>query len=109
MKTMEEVKVVFQPSGRRGRVKNGVSVIEASRELGVDIETLCGEKRVCGKCKIRVDGPHSGNLSPWQEEEARLFHVLEYMISISVIARFREVRGSRVMVEVFILMNPLPR
>ena len=45
--------VIFQPSGRRGRVPKGVSLIEASRLLGGDIETLCGENRVCGKCKVR--------------------------------------------------------
>ena len=47
--------VVFQPSGRRGRVPLGISVVEASRRLGVDIEAPCGEKQVCGKCKIRVE------------------------------------------------------
>ncbi|GAH16609.1 unnamed protein product, partial [marine sediment metagenome] len=45
-------KVIFQPSGRRGLVPKGVSVIEASRLLGADIEALCGEKRICGKCKV---------------------------------------------------------
>ena len=47
--------VVFQPSGRRGPVPLGISLVEASRRLGVDIEALCGEKRVCGKCKIRIE------------------------------------------------------
>jgi len=77
---MEKAKVIFQPSGRRGEVRKGVSVIEASRDLGVDIETLCGEKKVCGKCKIRIEegffqkfGITSSirNASPWQEEEAK--------------------------------------
>ncbi len=75
---MEKAKVTFQPSGRRGEIKKGVSIIEASRELGVDIEALCGEKRVCGKCKVRIEegsfekfGIHSTlkNVSRWQEEE----------------------------------------
>jgi uncharacterized 2Fe-2S/4Fe-4S cluster protein (DUF4445 family) len=47
--------VVFQPSGRRGRVPLGISIVEASRLLGVDIEAPCGEKQVCGKCKIRIE------------------------------------------------------
>ncbi len=77
---MDKAKVIFQPSGRRGEVRKGVSVIEASRDLGVDIETLCGEKKVCGKCKIRIEegffqkfGITSSirNVSPWQEEEAK--------------------------------------
>ena len=79
---MEDQKamVIFQPSGRRGKVPKGVSVIEASRLLGVDIEALCGEKRVCGKCKIRIEEGlfekfhiESGmsHVSPWQEEEEK--------------------------------------
>jgi uncharacterized 2Fe-2S/4Fe-4S cluster protein (DUF4445 family) len=70
--------VIFQPSGRRGEVAKGINLIEASRLLGVDIEALCGEKKVCGKCKVRIEegrfekyGIESkmSNVSPWQEEE----------------------------------------
>ena len=79
---MEDSKamVIFQPSGRRGEVKKGVPVLEASRLLGADIEGLCGEKKKCGKCKVRIEegffekfGVHSGmaHVTPWQEEEAR--------------------------------------
>ena len=76
----EKVKIIFQPSGRRGEVESGISIIEASRQLGVDIESLCGEKKVCGKCKVRIEegffekygisssGDHA---SPWQEEEGK--------------------------------------
>ncbi len=51
----DKAKVIFQPSGRRGEVEKGINIIEASRQLGVDIEALCGEKKVCGKCKIRIE------------------------------------------------------
>ena len=80
---MEKAKVIFQPSGTRGEIKKGLSIIEASRELGVDIEILCGEKRVCGKCKVRIEegsfekfGIHSTlkNVSPWQEEEKKFIN-----------------------------------
>ncbi len=39
--------VIFQPSARRGLIEEGTNLIEASRQLGVDIEALCGEKNVC--------------------------------------------------------------
>lgn len=53
---MEErhYKVIFQPSGRRGEIQEGTSLLEAARELGVDIETVCGEKQTCGKCKVEI-------------------------------------------------------
>ncbi|MBW2683238.1 MAG: 2Fe-2S iron-sulfur cluster binding domain-containing protein, partial [Deltaproteobacteria bacterium] len=47
--------VIFQPSGRRGQVPVGVTLVEASRLLGVDLEAPCGEHQVCGKCKVRIE------------------------------------------------------
>jgi uncharacterized 2Fe-2S/4Fe-4S cluster protein (DUF4445 family) len=61
-------------------------VIEASRLLGADIEALCGEKKVCGKCKIRIEegrfekyGILSGqsHVSPWQAEEEKFIDAEE--------------------------------
>ncbi len=79
----DKVMVIFQPSGRRGEVPRGVNIIEASRLLGVDIEALCGEKKVCGKCIVRIEEGHfekygitSGmdHVSPWQEEEDKFIN-----------------------------------
>jgi len=66
---MEKFQVIFLPSGRRGEVPEGKTVLEASRELGVRIESLCGGKRSCGKCKIKWV---QGDLSPFTEEEGKL-------------------------------------
>ena len=72
--------VIFQPSGRRGEVPKGITLIEASRLLGVDIEALCGEKKVCGKCVVRIEEGHfekygiqsdMSHVSPWLEEEEK--------------------------------------
>ncbi len=46
--------VIFQPSGRRGNVEEGVSLLEAARELGVEIESICGGKQTCSKCKVQI-------------------------------------------------------
>ncbi len=51
----EKCLVIFQPSGRRGYVQRGKTLKEASVALGVDIEGICGEKAICGKCKVRVE------------------------------------------------------
>ncbi|MCG8567858.1 MAG: ASKHA domain-containing protein, partial [Desulfobacterales bacterium] len=73
----EYVNVIFQPSGRRGKVPKGCNIIEASRLIGVDIEALCGETKVCGKCIVRVEEGHfekyniqssMSHVTPWQEE-----------------------------------------
>jgi len=76
----EKANIIFQPSGRRGEVDKGISIIEASRRIGADIEALCGEKRVCGKCKVRIEEgffekyairSSRRHVSPWQEEEGK--------------------------------------
>ncbi|MEO1443015.1 MAG: ferredoxin, partial [Chloroflexota bacterium] len=44
--------IVLLPSGRRGTVPEGTTLLEAARSLGVDIESICGGKQICGKCLI---------------------------------------------------------
>lgn len=50
-----EYTVIFQPSGRRGAVDDEATILDAARDLGVDIESPCGGAGVCGKCKVRVE------------------------------------------------------
>ncbi len=47
--------VVFQPSGRRGEVEDGTPILQAARQLGVDLEGLCGGQQTCGKCKVQIE------------------------------------------------------
>ena len=51
---MKEYTVILQPSGRRGKVPEGTTILEAARRLGVGIEAVCGEKMVCGKCRVKI-------------------------------------------------------
>ena len=51
----DTVQIVFQPSGRRGEIEAGKSVLEAARTLGVGIEAACGGARICGKCRVVVE------------------------------------------------------
>lgn len=47
--------VVFQPSGRRGQIEEGTWLLDAAHDLGVELETICGKMRTCGKCKVRIE------------------------------------------------------
>ena len=82
----KQVTVVFQPSGRRGQIEAGKSILEAAQELGVALESVCGGKHVCGKCRVRIeegffarDGLNStrGHLSPFSAEEKKFITPLE--------------------------------
>ena len=44
--------VVFTPSGRRGDVSAGTTVLDAARRLGVDIDSVCGGRGICGRCQV---------------------------------------------------------
>ena len=50
----EQHTVIFQPSGRRGKVPHGLSIRAAARSLGDDIESICAENSTCGKCKVLI-------------------------------------------------------
>ena len=44
--------VVFTPSGRRGRFPVGTTILQAARSLGVDVDSVCGGRAICGRCQV---------------------------------------------------------
>ena len=74
--------VVFEPSGRRGPLREGKTILDAAQELGVDLQNVCGGQAQCGKCKVMiVEGSLQQhdisssvkNLSAMGEEEKKFF------------------------------------
>src|SRR5450631_633737 len=72
--------VVFMPSGKRGNFPVGTPLLQAARSLGVDIDSVCGGRGLCGRCQVLVsDGEFaklgvissSASLSPFSEPEKR--------------------------------------
>jgi uncharacterized 2Fe-2S/4Fe-4S cluster protein (DUF4445 family) len=72
--------VVFMPSGKRGHFAIGTPLLQAARSLGVDLDSVCGGRGLCGRCQILVaqgefakHGVTSSalSLSPFSETEAR--------------------------------------
>ena len=53
-----EYQVIFMPSGRRGTAKSGEPLLAAARRLGVEIESICGGRLTCAKCKVRIEEGH---------------------------------------------------
>jgi uncharacterized 2Fe-2S/4Fe-4S cluster protein (DUF4445 family) len=56
------VHVVFTPSGLTAEVEEGTTVLDAARRLGVDLDSVCGGRGICGRCQIT---PSPGNFSKW--------------------------------------------
>ena len=72
--------IVFTPSGKRGRFPVGTPVLTAARQLGVDLDSVCGGRGICSRCQIApAYGQFSkhgltareGALSEWNAVEAR--------------------------------------
>ena len=55
--------VLFMPSGKRGRFPVGTPLLDAARQLGVYVESVCGGRATCGRCQIEVQ---EGNFAKHQ-------------------------------------------
>ncbi len=55
-------RVVFTPSGLEGKVVAETSVLEAARQLGADLDTVCGGRGICGRCQVT---PSLGRFAKW--------------------------------------------
>ena len=72
--------VVFTPSGKRGYFEKGTSILQIARQLGVDLDSVCGGRGICSKCQITPsygEFPKHGvtvsadALSEWNKVEER--------------------------------------
>ena len=72
--------VLFMPSGKRGRFPKGMTILDAARQLGVYVESVCGGRATCGRCQIEVQEGHFAkhkisssreSISPLGPKEAR--------------------------------------
>ena len=72
--------VIFTPSGKRGHFPKGTPILTAARQLGVDLDSVCGGRGICSKCQVTPgvgEFPKHGltvaedALSSWNEVEQR--------------------------------------
>ncbi len=50
----EDPLVVFTPSGLRGHFRRGTQLLQAARELGVDLDSVCGGRGICTRCQVHI-------------------------------------------------------
>ncbi len=78
--------IVFTPSGKRGRFAVGTPVLTAARQLGVDIDTVCGGRAICGRCQINIgEGEFAKHGITSTDSHASAFNEVE--------ARYRRIKG----------------
>ena len=59
----ETAHVVFTPSGKRGDFPVGTPLLQAARALGVDVDSVCGGRGICGRCQVN---PSYGDFSKFK-------------------------------------------
>ncbi len=55
-------RIIFTPSGREGEVTDGATVLDAARQLGIDLDSVCGGRGICGRCQVV---PGTGSFPKW--------------------------------------------
>ncbi len=58
-------RIVFTPSGLDGEFDADATVLDAARELGVDLDSVCGGRGICGRCQVVVS---EGRFPKWNIE-----------------------------------------
>ena len=66
---MEKVTVAFSPMAQTVAVPKGETVLRAAVLAGIAIDSVCGGKGTCGKCRVRA---HGGLDEPGEAERAAL-------------------------------------
>ena len=67
---MNQLYIDFEPIGRRGKCTEGKSLLDAARELGIGIASICDGRGSCHSCRIQII---KGNATPPTSNELRFF------------------------------------
>ena len=61
---MNQARILFTPSGRQGTVEVGTTILDAARSLGVDLDSICGGRGICGRCQVQLGSSKTVPLDP---------------------------------------------
>lgn len=70
--------VIFMPAGVKVTVPTGTTVLDAARSVGIDLDSTCGGRGLCGRCQVTPSigefakwhiKSTTGALNPWTQSE----------------------------------------
>lgn len=66
----DEVEVIFQPEGKRTKIKSGATILEVAKLVGADLTSICGGQGTCGKCRVVIEkeGRNAGSITEIEKE-----------------------------------------
>ncbi|MFQ6096027.1 MAG: 2Fe-2S iron-sulfur cluster-binding protein, partial [Candidatus Bathyarchaeia archaeon] len=90
---MEKSRVIFHPEGKRLETALGITLLDAAEKLGLDIQSLCGGRGVCGKCRVILRSG-IGSISPISNVEKRFLSESElkngFRLACQVVVKARD-------------------
>ena len=83
---LEKCRVVFQPMNKDIEVNKGENLLNAARKAGVNIDSPCGGKGSCGKCRVILEKGElkTENTSDLTPEEKQLLKILAERNNLSI-------------------------
>ncbi|MBI5565061.1 MAG: DUF4445 domain-containing protein [Chloroflexi bacterium] len=64
----------FEPIGKRVQVKPGTDLLDAARQAGIGLASVCGGEGTCGRCRVVI---MSGSVTPPVDADRRYLSQLE--------------------------------
>jgi uncharacterized 2Fe-2S/4Fe-4S cluster protein (DUF4445 family) len=58
----------FLPMGKRAKARKGESILQLALRIGLPIQSVCGGKKICGKCKVVIERADGALPSPSENE-----------------------------------------
>jgi uncharacterized 2Fe-2S/4Fe-4S cluster protein (DUF4445 family) len=68
------IEVDFEPIGKRVEVAPGTDLLDAARQAGIGLASVCGGEGTCGRCRVVI---MSGNVAPPVDADRRFISQLE--------------------------------
>jgi len=91
--------IIFQPHGKRIEAVKGETLLEAAIDAGVGINSICGGRGLCGKCRVIVrEGGE--NLSPPTEAERRTLSREDFINNFRLACQARIEKKGQILIEV---------
>ena len=74
MLTSTTFEIDFEPIGKRVEVPAGADLLDAARQSGIGLASVCGGEGTCGRCRVVI---MSGEVSPAVDADRRFLSQLE--------------------------------
>ena len=105
MASGDTARVLFTPSGRQGELATDTNVLDAARVLGVDLDSICGGRGICGRCQIQLGSSKTIALDPGRISEPNLVE-LDYHGARPLRGDYRLGCQTRILGDVVIAVPP---